>query len=209
MRRPDLAVSVNNTEQTQRNKHYHVTQSPSIHDKSDFESSVSNSSIHNIDITTPPLPQYHPPKPSIRLLFSFCSRSDVLFLLLPAVLTSVLAGGMAPFMTQVVGQAFDAFAQFPLTPNPPQQARQDLLRNVGFASAELVALAAGQLAFSSLMSSLWIWMGERNVMRLRKRVYDAVTTKSMTWYDLKLGGDVESAPDDKVGAGGLMAKFTR
>lgn len=208
MRRPDLAVSVNTSEQAQRKTQYHVTQSPSIHSKGDFES-VATSSIHKLDITTPPLPQYRPPKPSIRLLFSFCTRRDILTLLLPAIGTSILAGGMAPFMTQVVGQAFDAFAQFPLTPHPPQQAKQDLLRNVSFASAELVALAAGQLAFSSVMSGLWIWMGERNVMRLRKRVYETVTAKSMTWYDLKLGGDTDSTQGDKVGAGGLMAKFTR
>ncbi|KAF8586910.1 P-loop containing nucleoside triphosphate hydrolase protein [Ramaria rubella] len=202
MRRPDLAVAVNNDEQHKWNKHIHLTQSPSIYDKNDFESTAST---YELDIITPQLPEYHPPKPSIRLLYSFCTRRDILIVVLPAILTSMLAGGMAPFMTLVIGQAFDAFAQFPLTPNPPQHAKQQLLHAVGFASLELIALAAGQLAFSSLMSSLWIWTGERNVMRLRKRVYDAITAKSMTWYDLKLGGDADST----VGAGGLMAKFSR
>lgn len=203
MRRPDLAVAVNQ----EQNQHYHVTQSPSIRDKNDVES-MANGSIHALDITTPAPPEYRPPKPSIRLLYSFCTRRDTLVLLLPAIITSILAGGIAPFMTQVIGQAFDAFARFPLTPSPPLQAKQDLLHGVGFASLELIALAAGHLALSSLMSSLWIWTGERNVMRLRKRVYDSVTTRSMTWYDLKLGGDAESV-HDKIGAGGLMAKFAR
>ena len=209
MRRPDLAVSVNH-EQKQWNKDYHITQSPSLYDKTDIESTTT-SSLHKLDITTLALGQgeYSPPRPSIRLLYSFCTKRDILILLLPAVGTSILAGAMAPFMTQVIGQAFDAFAQFPLTPNPPEQAKQDLLRNVGFASLELIGLAVGQLAFSSLMSSLWIWMGERNVMRIRKRVYYTITAKSMTWFDLKLGGDIRSTLDEKVGAGGLMAKFTR
>lgn len=114
---------------------------------------------------------------------------------------------MAPFMTQVVGQAFNAFSEFPLS-NPSQQAKHNLIHGVGFAALELVGLAAGQLAFSSVQSCMWIWVGERNVMRLRKQVYDAVSTKSMTWYDLKLGGDADTTTE-KVGAGGLMAKFNK
>lgn len=204
MRRPALSVNI---EQKQNND-YHVTQSPSLYDKTDLESATTGS-IHKPDIiTSPTSPDYHPPKPSIFLLYSFCTRRDILILLFPAILTSIIAGGISPFMTQVIGQAFDAFALFPLTPNPPQQAKNDLLRSVGFASLELVGLAASQLAFSTIMSSLWIWMGECNVMRLRKCVYDAITNKTMTWYDLKLGGDVETV-GDKFGAGGLMAKFSR
>ncbi|KAF8508728.1 P-loop containing nucleoside triphosphate hydrolase protein [Hysterangium stoloniferum] len=211
MRRPELAVAIPSNEHTPNNT-YNITQSPSVFDKQDDKSiireSITHQSIKDLDVTTPVFPEYTPPAPSIRLLYTFCTKQDLCFLILPAVFTSVLAGGMAPFMTQVIGQAFDAFAHFPLTPNPPQQAKRDLLRNVGFASLELIALAAGQLAFNSLMSSLWIWVGERNVMRLRKRVYNAVTAKSMTWFDLNLGGDAESVPE-KLGAGGLMAKFSR
>ena len=70
----------------------------------------------------PPLLQEQPLlKPSLRLLFSCLSRRYLLFLLLPAILFSIIAGGVAPFMTYVIGQAFDAFSQFPLTPNPPRQ----------------------------------------------------------------------------------------
>lgn len=157
--------------------------------------------------------QAAPLTPSIRLLFSLLSRRHLLLLVLPAVLSSLVAGGIAPFMTFVVGQAFDAFAKFPLTPNPPQDAKDRLLRGVGTAALELVGLAVGSLALSSVTSSLWIWAGERNVMALRKRVYAAVTQKEMVWFDAKMGaeGAVQSTEDDQgpLGAGGLMAKFTR
>ncbi|KAF9521660.1 P-loop containing nucleoside triphosphate hydrolase protein [Crepidotus variabilis] len=73
-------------------------------------------------------------QPSIRLLFSLLSLRHALFLLCPAILFSLVAGSIAPFMTLVVGQAFDVFAQYPLTPNPP------------------------------LTSCLWIWTGEVNVL---------------------------------------------
>ena len=54
----------------------------------------------------------------------------LLILLLPAIFASIIAGGAAPFMTFVVRQAFDAFAHFPITPDPPQAARDALLRDV-------------------------------------------------------------------------------
>jgi ATP-binding cassette subfamily B (MDR/TAP) protein 1 len=133
--------------------------------------------------------------------------------MLPAFISSLIAGGVAPFMTYVIGKSFDAFAQFPLTPNPPQSAKTALLHGVGIAALQLVGLAFGALALSSITSYLWIWTGEYNVMVLRKKVYAAVTDKDMVWFDTKMGaeGNVTSAEDEQgpMGAGGLMAKFAR
>jgi ATP-binding cassette subfamily B (MDR/TAP) protein 1 len=116
-------------------------------------------------------------------------------------------------MTLVIGQAFDALAKFPLTPNPPQSAKDTLLHAMGVAAFELIGLAIGSVALSSLMSSLWIWTGEHNVMALRKRVYAAVTQKDMVWFDTKMGaeGSIQSAEEEHgpLGAGGLMSKFIR
>jgi ATP-binding cassette subfamily B (MDR/TAP) protein 1 len=50
-------------------------------------------------------------------------------------------------------------------------------------------------------------------MALRKLVYNAVTKKYMVWFDTKMGaeGNVQSTEGEQgpLGAGGLMAKFTR
>ncbi|KAF8331212.1 P-loop containing nucleoside triphosphate hydrolase protein [Amanita rubescens] len=142
------------------------------------------------------LREQHPLKPSIRLLFS-------------SVLVSIIAGGVAPFMTYVIGQVFDAFSQFQLTSNPSTEAKENLLHGVGLAALELIALAC------RLTSCIWIWIGETNAMAVRKRVYLAVTQKEMAWFDTKMGaddtmflghGDEQHGP---VGAGGLMANFAR
>lgn len=163
------------------------------------------------DAITPP-PQTGP-APSIRLLYSLISRRQCFVLLLPAFFSSVIAGTIAPFMTFVIGQSFNTFAQFPITPNPPQDAKDALLRGVAMAALELVGLAVGALALSSITSSLWIWAGEHNSMAVRKMVYEAVTEKDMVWFDTKMGaeGNVASVEDDQgpMGAGGLMAKFAR
>ena len=73
-------------------------------------------------------------------------------------------------------------------------------------SVLLVGLAVGALALGSLTSSLWIWTGERNLVAVRKRVYAAVTRKELVWFDTQAGKESE---DSTLGAGGLMAKFTK
>ncbi|KAJ7709793.1 P-loop containing nucleoside triphosphate hydrolase protein [Mycena rosella] len=165
------------------------------------------------DEFSPPQPSANVPAPSLRLLFSLISPRRRVLLLAPAILSSLIAGAIAPFMTLVIGQAFDAFAKFPLTPNPPQSAKDSLLHAMAIAAFELMGLALGSVALSSVMSSLWIWTGEHNVMALRKRVYAAVTQKDMVWFDTKMGaeGSIQSAEEEHgpLGAGGLMAKFTR
>jgi ATP-binding cassette, subfamily B (MDR/TAP), member 1 len=181
-------------------------------DDDDYDDDLKKSTISST-ITPSPPPPPPGPTPSIRLLFSLISRRHVLLLLFPAMASSIIAGGVAPFMTFVVGQAFDSFAQFPTSPNPPQHFKDALLRGVGLASLELVALGVGALMMSSITSWLWIWLGERNVMALRKKVYKAITEKDMVWFDLKMGaeGNVQSdsGDDGPLGAGGLMAKFAR
>ncbi|KAF8607409.1 P-loop containing nucleoside triphosphate hydrolase protein [Ceratobasidium sp. AG-I] len=153
------------------------------------------------------------PPPSLKLLFAHCTRRDALTLLLPAVIVSLISGGIAPFMTRVIGESFDAFARFPspaaqeaLSAADLSAAKARLLKEVGLAAIELLALAGGALLLSSGMSCLWIWVAERNVMRLRRRVYEAVTSRQMEWFDAQMAQHDEG---DVTGAGGMMAKFAR
>ncbi|KAF9483294.1 P-loop containing nucleoside triphosphate hydrolase protein [Pholiota conissans] len=181
----------------------------------------SRESVASTQKPTPssPIPESQPqqesqqsdgPSPSIRLLFSLLSRRHVLLLLLPAAITSLIAGGIAPFMTLVVGQAFDVFAKFPLT-SPTPADKSALLEGVGRTALMLVGLAVGSFVLGSTTSALWIWVGEINVLAVRKRVYEDVTGKEMAWFDLKMGAGAgsEGESEEGVGAGGLMAKFSR
>lgn len=159
----------------------------------------------------PPSMESIPPKPSILLLFSLLPRRRSILLLIPAIISSVVAGGIAPFMTRVIGQAFDAFSNFPLTPDPPETAKMALLRSVGSAALQLIALAFGALAMGTIMSALWICVGENNVQALRQHVYETVANRNLEWFDRNMAVDVEDGTGDNgaVGAGGLMAKFSR
>ncbi|CAL1709774.1 unnamed protein product [Somion occarium] len=209
MRRPTSLVV--DTSSTTLNATSSTTTSP---DASTTKLPISaDSSSHTVNLPSPnepPTPSL--PQPSIRLLFSLVPRRDFFIIVLPAIITSMVSGGIAPFMTLVVGQVFDALSKFPITSNPPESAKQELLHDVGMTAIELVALAVGALALSSLTSSLWIWTGERNLLAVRKQVYAAVTRKDMIWFDTKMGEEnsVQTTEGDgPVGAGGLMAKFAR
>ena len=114
-------------------------------------------------------------------------------------------------MTIAVGQAFDAFAKFPLS-NPTQQDKDKLLRGVGLSALELLSLAVAALVLSSVTSSLWIATGEKNLRALRRRAYHVITNKEMVWFD-KMGSDdsakATDCEDGSIGAGGMMAQFIK
>lgn len=159
--------------------------------------------------TTTTTTPYKAPTPSIALLYSYCTRRDVLFGLLPAIASSLAAGAIAPFMTHVIGQAFGAMAEF--TSADDSVARQKLMHKITIVALELIGLSAGSLILSSLTASLWLWVGERLVKRLRQTVFQAVTSREIEWFDMlgqDKGANVSDA-ESASGAGGLMAKFAR
>ncbi|KAF7361389.1 hypothetical protein MSAN_01171800 [Mycena sanguinolenta] len=117
--------------------------------------------------------------------------------------------GIAPFMTVVIGHAFDAFSKFSAPPKSSDDPRELLLHRVGISAMQLVGLAVSSFLLSSLTSWLWIMTGEVNVLELRKRVYASVSAKDMMWFDTRA---FDASPHDEqgpLGAGGLMAQFTR
>ncbi|KAF8333191.1 P-loop containing nucleoside triphosphate hydrolase protein [Cantharellus anzutake] len=173
---------------------------------------MKNKETHSDPLSTPTVvhtkpTQRSPPAPTYALLFSHCSRNDVFTLLIPAVIASLVGGGVQPFMTHLIGQAFNAMAQFPNV-SPTDGDRHRLVRTMTLVAIELVCLAAGSLIISSLISGLWLRVGERIVMRVRNKVFHAVVRRDIEWFD-KLGVSESENTSDGIGAGGLMAKFAR
>jgi ATP-binding cassette, subfamily B (MDR/TAP), member 1 len=153
---------------------------------------------------SPPTP-YKPPKPSLQLLFTLFSKRDMVFLVLPAILAALAAASIPPFMTIVVGDAFDVFSAYQSTPTPTEHDKALLLKGLGLAAIEFCAMGGGALFLSGVMSALWIWVGEKNIMYIRRAVYDSVTSREMEWFDKNT--DERGAGDNAVGAGGLMTQF--
>ncbi|KAJ2933006.1 hypothetical protein H1R20_g4086, partial [Candolleomyces eurysporus] len=191
MRRPTLAVDTSNA-RTDNDLNYELEVSPRNSIDSHVSSIVTDikKPVDTASIAPATTSQPSPPSlnPSIRLLFSLISRRHFFFLLLPAIFASLVSG-----------------------------AKDELLKGVGIAALQLIGLAVGSLALGSVTSCLWIWAGEVNVGELRRRVYRGVMAKEMGWFDSRMGSSegsevqVASGDDSEgpVGAGGLMAKFTR
>ena len=114
-------------------------------------------------------------------------------------------------MTLVLGEVFDTFAKFSRLTSPSPEDRAQLKHGIAMDALELLALAAGALALSSLTSFLWIATGERNVMMIQQKVYASVSNREMAWFDTKMGSEdaASTETDGSTGAGGLMTKFAR
>jgi len=145
------------------------------------------------------------PNPTVITLFSLLPRNYLLFLAF-AICLSAVSGGLAPFMTYVVGQVFDAFGAFAAIGNPSSTDRSKLLRSVGTSSLQLLGLAFGSIILGSATSYVWIRTGEVNAMTVRKHVFRAVMEKDLFWFDSQT---VNERGDGPVGSGGLMAKFSK
>ncbi|KIM24333.1 hypothetical protein M408DRAFT_27162 [Serendipita vermifera MAFF 305830] len=145
---------------------------------------------------------YKPPSPSLSLLFSLFSKKDLLALVLPATVAALAAATIPPFMTLVIGDAYDVFSKYQSTLTPNAQDNAALLTGIGLAALEFAAMGVGALFLSAVMSALWMWVGERNVMYLRRLVYDSVAGREMEWYDRNTDESTGA-----VGAGGLMSQF--
>ncbi|GMK57918.1 hypothetical protein CspeluHIS016_0407520 [Cutaneotrichosporon spelunceum] len=154
----------------------------------------------------PPPPP--PIQPSFRQLYSIIPLGLRLGYLIPALLASLIAAGVQPFVATVIGDTFGALAAFPPHQIATHEQKVKLLRVVGKASLELAG-AGGLYALCEYGVMVgWTHYGETSTAYLRRQVYDGVRSKPMAWYDTGMGME-EAAGGDTVGSGGLMGKFAR
>lgn len=156
-----------------------------------------------------------PVRPRFRGLFSLSTKRDNLVNLLPAILFAIAGSLIQPYMSMIIGEAFAVFSAYPADINLANN-EMDFMLSVGVKQTSLKLTIAGIVAMllNYIKGAMWIRHGERVVSRLRQTVFDGVQMKSMEWFDLGMGinGDEEDEDGNKieaVGAGGLMAKFTK
>ncbi|KAJ9107043.1 hypothetical protein QFC19_002912 [Naganishia cerealis] len=164
-------------------------------------------------------PEWKPLRPSLRLLFSMCTTRDFFIHILPCIIFSLGAGAIPPVMTLLIGDVFGAFSAFPAdVMSATAEQRSKLTKDVGHSCLNLFGIGLAGWAASTLMLIYWNRLGEVIANRLRTEVYRSVMARGMEWFDLGMGFKTDSlgnsdAKDDGeeagVGAGGLMAKFTR
>ncbi|PWN35013.1 P-loop containing nucleoside triphosphate hydrolase protein [Meira miltonrushii] len=155
------------------------------------------------------------PRGSIKLIFSKLSKRDYI-LFIPAIAASIGAGVIPALMAKVIGGAFDAFTQYnreQLSPDlVPQSQKDAFMHSIVGVIWKFCALGVGTLILSTTMISLWIIIGERVAKEWRLETYAKMDKNEMSWYEVTLSknaGISSTAEGGSVGAGGLMAKFSR
>ncbi|ORY32221.1 P-loop containing nucleoside triphosphate hydrolase protein [Naematelia encephala] len=157
--------------------------------------------------TRPPNP-VEPLQPKFRHLFALSSRRDVIFVLLPAILLSAGGSLLQPYLSIVVGDAFQIFANYPLSGMATMEQRETLKNGIVSVCVKLTAAGAIGIALNYLRGAFWFCHGEKVVHNLRQTVYVQVQQKDMEWFDTGMGMRGDEA-NDNVGVGGLMAKFAK
>ncbi|WFD44264.1 ABC-type xenobiotic transporter [Malassezia psittaci] len=140
---------------------------------------------------------------STRSMYRGFSWIEILTLIVPGVLMSLVSGGVPVAMTHIIGRAFAAFAAY--RPNEPS-ASDSLSANVRVDVYVLLGLAAATLLFRTLSSVLWLFVGERGARKWRRYLFNVILQKDIAWFDLKPGSN-DSVSDS--GAAGLMALFLK
>lgn len=166
-----------------------------------------------------------PRSPSLRLLYSSLSARHSP-LLAVAVILSIASGALPPLMSRILGQLFDAYTAYNPEGLPASeisaQRKAELMRKIVQGVWHLALVGLAVMILSTLMISAWIVIGEKVASRLRRRVYVSVSQRKMEWFDMGAGAeetgendpdgakiDSDVATSSSLGAGGLMAKFSR
>ncbi|KAL7422237.1 ATP-dependent permease [Cryptotrichosporon argae] len=151
-----------------------------------------------------------PVKPSFRRLFTLAPVRHRILYLLPAVVFSLLCGAVPPYMTLVIGSAFSAFEAYPLdTLTATAADKHTLMSSVSSTSLKLTVAGILALVFNYLKGVAWYRFSEVTTACLREIIFEGVQGKPMEWYDTGMGMGEDAVGKDSVGAGGLMARFTR
>jgi len=145
---------------------------------------------HRGDSGMPPSPQHVGLVKSMLIIFSFTSKLDYLLLVLPAFLLSVLAGLLPAYMTILVGQAFQLFADYTITTTGAPssaaitaQAKDTLRHEIGLVAIKLVALACATFLLSLITHTLWAINGSRICEKIQASVYDSVSRRDLGWFE--------------------------
>lgn len=184
------------------------------------------SSISTTSDSSPPPPNEPPKKarfqPTFSLLFSLSPPLSNLSIVGPAVFFSVVAGAIPPYMTELIGSAFQGFSDYTITTYSPTltpaqlaTAKLVLLESVKMSAIKFSALGFGTFIISGLSFAFWTINGERTAKALRLEVFNGIGGRSMAWYDLGMGMNEENEEEMAAegssgqGAGGLMGRFAK
>ncbi|KAJ9606273.1 ATP-dependent permease [Cladophialophora chaetospira] len=116
-------------------------------------------------------------------LFYFTSTSH-LPVLLPAILSSVAAGGLQPAMALFIGRFFDTISDF-ASGNIDGTAFMNKSLSTFRA---LFVIAAATFLFKGLLFILWLVFGEMQARTVRELLFESLLERDVEWYETRTSG---------------------
>jgi len=156
-----------------------------------------------------------PIRPRFRHLLVLSTKRDVIIDLLPGIILAIAGALVQPYMSIIIGDAFAVFSNYPLqVSQATSEQNAALAAGVKLSSVKLTIAGLVAMLLNYVKGALWIRHGEGVVSRLREAVFVGVQGKEMEWFDLGMGINPDEKDDEgknaeAIGAGGLMAKFTK
>ncbi|CAN6605287.1 alpha-factor-transporting ATPase [Trichomonascus vanleenenianus] len=111
-------------------------------------------------------------------IFHFTAKSD-LKLLIPAICISVIDAIQYPILTILIGNIFNALADF----NAKKLTPKEFMDKVLIAVIGIFSIGAAVICLSWMSTTLWGVFGDRQTKRARRKVFRSFIFKEMAWFD--------------------------
>ncbi|CAH7683434.1 P-loop containing nucleoside triphosphate hydrolase protein [Phakopsora pachyrhizi] len=170
---------------------------------------------------------------ALRELYSFSTKRDLIILVLPAIICSILCGLLPPCMTIMIGSAFQSFADYAVSTSIPladptavEEAKSLLRHRIGIISLKLALIGCVTLALSLIAHTLWAISASKISQKIQVAIYDSISERDLAWFEngmrtryIPTSEENSAQPAEGVGGGlqekceespaGLMSRFSR
>ncbi|CAK7218354.1 ATP-dependent permease [Sporothrix bragantina] len=164
---------------------------PHIQNDSHGSFSQSLSSVPKDGRSVTPPPPTPPPrkeKPAgLAHLFVARTRQDIIVVLFATSASAAVAAAKTAYAL-VLGEIFQVITDY----GSGTLLAHDTLHQVGRWCLWLTVLGVAMAVFSALLMGLWIVHGETRARTVRRRLFKALLSKEMAWFDTRRGGGMAS-----------------
>jgi ATP-binding cassette, subfamily B (MDR/TAP), member 1 len=116
-------------------------------------------------------------------IFSFTTRAHA-FVLVPALVLTVLAGAIKPAITIFLGYIFDDLVSF----STGDATEAELLQKISIWCVALTGLGIATMLANGGFFSMWLVFGEMQAKSVRESAFKGMLEKEIEWYDLRADG---------------------
>jgi ATP-binding cassette, subfamily B (MDR/TAP), member 1 len=122
-------------------------------------------------------------KPSWTSLFNFTTYKHIT-VLIPAILFSLCSGATVTVNSYLLGKLFGYFTEF----SAGQMSTDDFKHTINKYNVYITILATGCWMFNFLAFFLWHSFGELQARGARVRIFGALLTRKVEWFDKRKDG---------------------